>query len=67
VSYFEWVQNIQQFAWDEARVRQELERLMRAAFAHLKAFSEERKVDLRTAAFALAIDRVARATALRGL
>jgi glutamate dehydrogenase (NAD(P)+) len=67
VSYFEWVQNIQQFAWDEARVRQELERLMRAAFADLRAFSEERKVDFRTAAFALAIQRVERATALRGI
>jgi glutamate dehydrogenase (NAD(P)+) len=67
VSYFEWVQNIQQFAWDEARVRQELERLMRAAFAHIRAFAEERRVDFRTAAFAVAIDRVARATALRGI
>lgn len=67
VSYFEWVQNIQQFAWDEARVRQELERLMRAAFGHLRAFAEERKVDFRMAAFAVAIDRVARATALRGI
>jgi glutamate dehydrogenase (NAD(P)+) len=67
VSYFEWVQNIQQFAWDEARVRQELERIMRAAFAHLTAFASERKVDFRTAAFALAIDRVARATLLRGI
>jgi glutamate dehydrogenase (NAD(P)+) len=67
VSYFEWVQNIQQFAWDEARIRQELERIMRAAYANLRAFATERKVDLRTAAFALAIDRVATATRLRGI
>jgi glutamate dehydrogenase (NAD(P)+) len=67
VSYFEWVQNIQQFAWDEERVRTELERIMRAAFAHVRAFSLERKVDFRTAAFAVAIERVAKATGLRGI
>jgi len=67
VSYFEWVQNIQQFAWDEARVRGELERLMRVAFSHLAEIARSRNVDMRTAAFILAIERVARATALRGL
>lgn len=67
VSYFEWVQNIQQFAWDEARVRGELERLMRVAFSHIAEIAKSRNVDMRTAAFILAIDRVARATALRGL
>jgi glutamate dehydrogenase (NAD(P)+) len=67
VSYFEWVQNIQQFAWDEARVRAELERIMRAAFAAVAAVARDKNVDLRTAAFLVAIERVARATALRGL
>lgn len=67
VSYFEWVQNVQQFAWDEVRVRTELERIMRAAFAALADVTRERAVDWRTAAFLLAIDRVARATALRGV
>ncbi len=67
VSYFEWVQNIQVFAWDEMRVRSELERIMRAAFSSLHGFAKEKKVDFRTAAFALAIERVAKATALRGI
>ncbi len=67
VSYFEWVQNIQQFAWDETRVRAELERIMRAAFSHMAEIAKAHSIDLRTAAYVVAIDRVARATALRGL
>lgn len=67
VSYFEWVQNLQQFAWDEARVRTELERVMRAAFANLSQAATRHRIDLRTAAFVVAIERVARATAQRGL
>ena len=67
VSYFEWVQNIQQFAWDESRVRLELERIMRSSFAHLTKAAAVHRVDLRTAAFVVAIERVARATAQRGV
>jgi len=67
VSYFEWVQNLQQFAWDETRVRHELERIMRTAFRHLNQSATRHGVDLRTAAFIVAIERVARATAQRGL
>ena len=66
VSYFEWAQNIQQFAWEEARIRRELESIMRAAFASIAGVARARSVDLRTAAFIVAIERVARATALRG-
>ena len=67
VSYFEWVQNGQQFYWDEQRVNDELRQVMRNAYAHLKAMAERLRCDLRTAAFALGISRVARATALRGI
>jgi glutamate dehydrogenase (NAD(P)+) len=67
VSYFEWVQNIQQFSWDEGRVNAELERVMRAAWSEITRTAKQHGCDLRTAAFALAIGRVARATALRGL
>jgi glutamate dehydrogenase (NAD(P)+) len=67
VSYFEWVQNIQQFAWDETRVRLELERIMRTSFAHLTKAAAIHRVDLRTAAFIVAIERVARAMAQRGV
>jgi glutamate dehydrogenase (NAD(P)+) len=67
VSYFEWVQNIQQLRWSEERVNQELERTMVEAFGHLRRIAEDKGLALRTAAFVLAIDRVAKATALRGI
>ncbi len=67
VSYFEWVQNVQQFQWDEERVNAELRRVMRSAYASLTETARSLKCDLRTAAFALAISRVARATTLRGI
>ena len=66
VSYFEWVQNIQQFQWTEERVNQELERKMVSAYRKLRAIQDEADVPLRTAAFMLAIRRVAEATCLRG-
>jgi glutamate dehydrogenase (NAD(P)+) len=67
VSYFEWVQNGQQFYWDETRVNDELRAVMRNAYTHLREMAERLRCDLRTAAFALGISRVARATALRGI
>jgi glutamate dehydrogenase (NAD(P)+) len=67
VSYFEWVQNGQQFYWDEQRVNDELRLVMRQAYGHLKATAQRLRCDLRTAAFALGISRVARATELRGI
>jgi glutamate dehydrogenase (NAD(P)+) len=67
VSYFEWVQNIQQYRWDEDRVNAELRKRMRAAYADLRAVRDQYKCDLRTAAFVLAVGRVAKATELRGL
>jgi glutamate dehydrogenase (NAD(P)+) len=67
VSYFEWVQNGQQFYWDEQRVNDELRAVMRRSYGHLKATAQRLQCDLRTAAFALGVSRVARATALRGI
>jgi glutamate dehydrogenase (NAD(P)+) len=67
VSYFEWVQNIQGYRWDEDRVNSELRRTMRQAFLGVKASQQRFGCDLRTAAFALGVERVARATALRGM
>lgn len=66
VSYFEWVQNIQQFRWTESRVNTELETMMHQAYLELKGLAKGNSCDLRTAAFQLAISRIARATALRG-
>ncbi len=67
VSYFEWVQNIQQFYWDEDKVEAELRRVMRKAWADLRAAARQYACPLRTAAFAMAMSRVLRATALRGV
>jgi len=64
-SYFEWAQNVQQFRWDLERVRGELDRKMREAYAAVRAVARERKLDLRTAAFVLAIHRVGRAASSR--
>ena len=65
VSYFEWAQNIQQFRWELDRVNAELEKSMRRAYASVAEVAEGRGIDLRTAAFVLAIQRVARAALSR--
>jgi glutamate dehydrogenase (NAD(P)+) len=67
VSYFEWVQNVQQFRWDEDRVNAELRKVMQQAYADLRLTAEKFNCDLRTAAYTLALDRVVKATRLRGL
>lgn len=66
VSYFEWIQNIQMQAWDEDHVERELERKMRQAVRHLMEVAEKENVDMRTAAYMIGIDAVARARQLRG-
>lgn len=67
VSYFEWVQNRQYYQWSLDRVRQELDKTLSNAFEHTWTMARERKVSLRTAAFMLGIDRVARAATLGGI
>lgn len=67
VSYLEWVQNIQRFRWDEERVNAELRMVMRRAWLDLMAQSRRYECSLRDAAFALALQRVAAATSLRGM
>jgi glutamate dehydrogenase (NAD(P)+) len=66
VSYFEWVQNIQQFSWDYERVRDELETIMRRSFATLAETVKTHNIDFRTAAFVTAIGRVKQASDMRG-
>ena len=67
VSYFEWVQNRQRFAWTEARVNDELERVVTEAFDRLVDTYESVDVpNLRTAAYVVAIERVADAADDRG-
>ena len=67
VSYFEWAQNLQGFFWDEAQVNKELEKFMKRAFHEVHQTSQTHKADMRTAAYMLAVGRVAEATRVRGL
>jgi glutamate dehydrogenase (NAD(P)+) len=67
VSYFEWVQNLQQMRWSAERVDEELRAVMLAAYDDLQAAATEFATDLRTAAFVVAVRRVAEAARLRGL
>ena len=66
VSYFEWVQNLQQFRWEEDDVNAKLEKKMVSAYSEVSALRKEKQVSFRTAAFMVAIDRVARSVKLRG-
>ncbi len=65
VSYFEWAQNIQQFRWEKERVERELGLIMRKAYAAVREVAETERIDLRTAAFVLAIRRVGQAAKSR--
>jgi len=67
VSYFEWVQDLQNYFWSEDEVNQKLETVMRRSFQDVVAIAEKRHVPMRTAAYMLGVGRVAEATRLRGL
>ena len=66
VSYFEWVQNIQQFRWELDDVNSELKKRMTRATAEVCQRAEEESTSLREAAFDIAVERVAHAAELRG-
>jgi len=66
VSYFEWSQNLQQHRWSLDEVNTELRQAMHAAYAQVRDMARLRGVSLRTAAYAIAIERVAEAERLRG-
>jgi len=67
VSYFEWVQDMQSFFWTEARINESLKEIMDRAFEAVHQMSDRHEVDMRTAAYMVAVARVAEATTLRGL
>ncbi len=67
VSYFEWVQSLQAFLWSERDVNVRLRDLLLKAFDEVLSIHKREKVDLRTAAYILAVKRIARAIELRGL
>jgi len=67
VSYFEWVQDLQSFFWDEEEVNERLSHIMRRAFREITSLAERGRMTLREAAMVLAVSRVAEAVRLRGL
>ena len=66
VSYFEWVQNIQNLTWDLDEVNKMLQKIMLTAFNEVYALSQEKNVTLRMAAYMVAIKRITTAGKLRG-
>jgi glutamate dehydrogenase (NAD(P)+) len=67
VSYFEWVQDRQGFFWNEVLVNKRLEEIMVNSFNDVVAYAEKHNVHNRTAAYMLALDRVASTIRLRGI
>jgi glutamate dehydrogenase (NAD(P)+) len=67
VSYFEWVQNLQRYYWSEERVNQELKEIITRAFEETYKISMKEQVNMRIAAYMLAVGRVASALKLRGI
>lgn len=66
VSYFEWVQNITNYYWDEDEINRKLDQTMTKAFHAVLEMHEERKIHMRLAAYLVAVQRVAQAMKLRG-
>lgn len=66
ISYFEWVQNIQQYSWEPCHAHVELEKTLSTAYKEVKKTAKENKLSYRTAAFVIGVGRVAEAERLRG-
>ena len=67
VSYFEWVQNLEFFFWDEEEINGRLQKIMTNAFAEVSEISKAEKTDMRSAAHMLAIKRLVSAMSIRGI
>ncbi|MCB8932496.1 MAG: Glu/Leu/Phe/Val dehydrogenase [Fimbriimonadaceae bacterium] len=67
VSYFEWVQDLQNFFWEENEVNNKLTRIMRHSCAAVERTMVSHKTDMRTAAYIIGVKRVAEATTTRGI
>ncbi len=66
VSYFEWVQNRQQYYWSGGEVSEKLSRVMNAAYQHVTAVAKTRECSLREAAYFLGVSRIVEAAHWRG-
>jgi len=67
VSYFEWVQDLQRFFWDEAEINDRLETIMTRGYYAMRHKAKEQQTNLRMGAYLLAVARVAEATEMRGV
>ncbi|MCB2186711.1 MAG: Glu/Leu/Phe/Val dehydrogenase [Deltaproteobacteria bacterium] len=67
VSYFEWVQNLQNMLWDEEEIDSRLNKRLTESYAEVAAIAQDKQVGLRTAALVLGVNRVAKALKLRGI
>jgi len=67
VSYFEWVQNIQELTWEREQVNEMLEKLMTKAFAALYETAQEKHCTLRMGAYVVALQRLIDAEVIKGL
>ena len=67
VSYFEWVQGLQEFFWTEREVNAQLERVLVGAFQQTLRAAQERRISLRNAAYLNAVARIAESTTTRGI
>ncbi|MGH7608625.1 MAG: Glu/Leu/Phe/Val family dehydrogenase [Candidatus Dormibacteria bacterium] len=67
VSYFEWVQDLQSFFWEEGEINGRLTRIMEQAYVQVEQLAQEHQTTLRMGAYCLAVKRVADATAVRGI
>jgi len=67
VSYFEWVQDLQEFFWDEDEINGKLKRIMTRAFDAIEEVQDQHHSDMRTAAYIVGVQRVAEAIQTRGI
>lgn len=66
VSYFEWVQNNQGFYWSEEEVEEKLENMMVKSFNNIYEMSQNRRIDMRLAAYMVGVRKMAEASRFRG-
>jgi glutamate dehydrogenase (NAD(P)+) len=67
VSYFEWVQNIQELTWEEDQINETLKKIMIRSFGQVTDIVKEHQVSFRIAAYMLAISKLAKAKKIRGI
>ena len=67
VSYFEWVQDLQHFFWHENEVNNRMEQILLRAYVDVAGMARREKIDMRTAAYLIGVQRVADASTIRGI